>query len=132
MNRLKSLNYLFLCMTMSLFFEQYSSANKSTRFKLNYSTFEQLLIAHGFPKTAVPTMYCIAKHESGFNPVAYNLNKNRSFDVGLFQINQLWKKWCRMTDHDLLDVNNNVRCARIVLDKQGYKAWVTFGKFCQN
>ena len=130
MNKFKNLNYLIICITMCLFYKQNSFSNKSIRFKLNYSTFEQLLITHGFPKTTVPTMYCIAKHESGFNPVAYNLNKNRSFDVGLFQINQLWKKWCRMTDHDLLDVRNNVQCARNVLDKQGYKAWVTFKNYC--
>lgn len=99
--------------------------------KVSFEKFREILLVHNFPSDAVERMWCIAHHESGFNPLAYNYNKNRSFDVGLFQINQIWKKWCGMKDRDLLDVSNNTKCALVVLKKQGFTAWVTYKKFCR-
>lgn len=37
-------------------------------------------------------LWAIAKAESNFDPAASNLNNNGSRDVGLMQINSLWKK----------------------------------------
>lgn len=99
--------------------------------RVSFSKFKEVLLAHNFPSAAIDKMWCIAHHESGFNPLAYNYNKNRTFDVGLFQINQIWKRWCGMKDKELLDVSNNARCALVVLKKQGFTAWVTYNKFCR-
>ncbi len=112
----------------------YPKQNKRISFtnkKINFSKFREILLTHNFPSESIDRMWCIAHHESGFNPLAYNYNKNKTFDVGLFQINQIWKIWCRMKDKDLLDVSNNTRCALVVLKKQGYAAWVTYKKFCR-
>lgn len=35
-------------------------------------------------------LYSIAFVESGFNPTAYNGNKNGSYDLGMMQINSIW------------------------------------------
>jgi hypothetical protein len=98
--------------------------------RISYSKFKKILILKNFPEESIDKMWCIAKNESNFNPLAYNYNKNGSFDVGLFQINQIWKKWCGMRDRDLLHVSKNAQCALLVLKKSGYAAWVTFRKFC--
>lgn len=103
---------------------------KSQKIRISYQKFKKILIDHNFPEHSIDKMWCIAKNESNFNPIAYNYNKNGSFDVGLFQINQIWKKWCGMRDRDLLHVSKNAQCALIVLKRQGYTAWVTFRKFC--
>lgn len=99
--------------------------------RVSFTKFKEVLLAHNFPDKTIDKMWCIAHHESGFNPLAYNYNKNRTFDVGLFQINQIWKRWCGMRDKELLDVSNNARCALVVLKKQGFTAWVTYKKFCR-
>ncbi|MBX9837011.1 MAG: transglycosylase SLT domain-containing protein [Silvanigrellaceae bacterium] len=99
--------------------------------KVSYQQFKEILLSHNFPDHSVDKMWCIAHHESKFNPLAYNYNRNKTFDVGLFQINQIWKRWCGMKDKELLDVKNNTRCALVVLKKQGFTAWVTYKKFCR-
>jgi len=105
--------------------------NHHLKTKISYSKFKKILIEHNFPEYSIDKMWCIAKNESNFNPIAYNYNKNGSFDVRLFQINQIWKRWwCHMKDRDLLFVSNDVKCALVVLKRQGYGAWVTYGKFC--
>lgn len=99
--------------------------------KVSYQKFKEILLYHNFPDSSIDKMWCIAQHESMFNPLAYNYNRNRTFDVGLFQINQIWKRWCGMKDKELLDVKNNTKCALVVLKKQGFTAWVTYKKFCR-
>lgn len=99
--------------------------------RVSFEKFRDILISHNFPSDKIGTMWCIAKHESNFNSLAYNYNNNKTFDVGLFQINQIWKKWCGMKDKELLDVKNNTKCALVVLKKQGLTAWVTYNKFCR-
>lgn len=99
--------------------------------KVSYQQFKEILLSHKFPEHSIEKMWCIAHHESKFNPLAYNYNRNKTFDVGLFQINQIWKRWCGMKDKELLDVSNNTRCALVVLKKQGFMAWVTYKKFCR-
>lgn len=103
---------------------------KSQKIRISYQKFKKILIENDFPEHSIDKMWCIAKNESNFNPIAYNYNRNGSFDVGLFQINQIWKNWCHMKDRDLLFVSNNVKCALVVLKRQGYGAWVTFRRFC--
>lgn len=69
-------------------------------------------------------MVAIAKAESGqdLNPKAYNENRNGTWDVGVFQINQIHgydKKW-------LEDPVNNIAAAKKIKNTQGLKAWVSF------
>ncbi len=99
--------------------------------KVSFEKFKQILLAYNFPSESIDRMWCIAHHESGFNPLAYNYNKNKTYDVGLFQINQIWKIWCGMKDKDLLDVSNNTKCALLVLKRQGFTAWEAYKKYCR-
>ena len=84
---------------------------------------------HGFSERDIPVMYCIANLESSFNPRAQNFNKNKTYDTGIFQINDIWLRECRMTRKDLFHVSNNAKCAKIVLIKQGFTAWTTYKQF---
>ncbi len=95
-----------------------------------FQSFEQLLLKHGFEKKVIPTMYCIANWESGFNPSVTNYNRNKTLDLGLFQINSIWKSKCKISSlNQLYDINLNTRCALTVLKTQGLTAWVTYNKF---
>lgn len=69
------------------------------------------------PDTAV----AIAKCESSMNPKAINTkNRNGSVDYGLFQINSVHG----YTANYLMDVDNNLRIARELYDRQGWMPWV--------
>lgn len=95
---------------------------------LNYEDVSQLLKEVGFPEHTIPTMYCIAKWESGLNPKALNFNDNNTIDVGLFQINSSWFKKCNTNIAMLYNEKENTRCALTVLKKQGFPAWTTYNK----
>lgn len=97
--------------------------------KLTYQQLSRILTRVGFPKKSLKTMYCIAKWESNLNPKAINMNRNRTIDVGLFQINSAWFERCGTSAHSLYDVSENARCALTVLKESGFSAWVTFNKF---
>lgn len=63
----------------------------------------------------------IAKCESSMNPKAINTkNRNGSVDYGLFQINSVHG----YTANYLLDADNNLRIARELFDRQGWRPWV--------
>lgn len=84
----------------------------------------------GFPRDIVPIMTCIARYESNFNPKAVNYhNVNKTHDHGLLQINDIWKKKCKVTAQDLKNPHINARCAYKVYEQQGLTAWVTYKKF---
>lgn len=94
-----------------------------------YKSFYDVLKLKGFNEYDIPRLFCVAKMESDFNPVARNLNKNGSVDLGLFQINSSWQtrqSICRMRLHD---VEANIDCAKRVLAVQGLTAWVTYKKY---
>ena len=83
-----------------------------------------LLQAAGVPENHLPTMLCIAFHESRYDPTAVNENTNGSRDIGLFQINaRLWSEECQATEQDLYDPGVNTKCAAYVLKVQGLRAW---------
>jgi hypothetical protein len=86
----------------------------------------RLLVDHGFPKESVPKMVCTARFESNFSAFASNYNRNGTMDTGLFQINDIWLKACNVSREDLLDPEENTRCAYTVFKKQGMKAWVAY------
>ena len=69
---------------------------------------------------------CIVKHESGGNANAANYNTNGSFDVGLFQINQL--NWGQCNGGNTpCNTNANLQCAIDVGEWGGnsFKLWST-------
>lgn len=90
----------------------------------------------GFPESVIPTMVCIAKHESRFKTNAINFNTNGSIDHGIFQINDAW--WlseCGVDPEGLKDPVVNTRCAKTVFDRQGLMAWYGYQKnwaICNN
>ena len=87
------------------------------------------LLGYGIEDKDVDILMCIAYHESKFKAKAINhSNKNGTKDYGLFQINSIWKKPCGFTAQELLDVDNNIKCAAYVYEKQGLTAWVTHRK----
>jgi len=94
-----------------------------------YPKFVDFMKRNGFFHHEIPTMFCIASWESSFNRNAVNINKNRTQDTGLFQINDIWLKKCDMSRKDLFDATNNARCAKVVLRNQGFRAWVTYNKY---
>jgi len=95
---------------------------------LSYTYITNLLKDTGFPEKSIPTMYCIAKWESGLNPKALNFNSNNTVDVGLFQINSTWFKKCGANLATLYDEKENTECALTVFKNQGLSAWTTYNK----
>ncbi|BBH54634.1 M23 family metallopeptidase [Fluviispira sanaruensis] len=94
-----------------------------------FQAFEKLLLKHGFHPKFIPIMFCIANWESSLNPSATNYNRNKTLDIGLFQINSIWQKKCRASINQLYDIDANTRCALTVLKVQGLSAWVTYNKY---
>ena len=99
---------------------------------LNYTQIKSLLMEVGFSEQTIPTMYCIAKWESGLNPKAINFNQNNTVDVGLFQINSTWLKKCNTTISMLYNEKENSKCALTVFQKQGFPAWTTYNNKFKN
>jgi lysozyme C len=89
-----------------------------------------VLVAFGVPEQDATRLVCIAEAESNFNPKAINhyLNKNGTKDYGLFQINSVWLKDCKVTEEQLLDIRKNISCAVHVYNAQGIRAWSTYKK----
>ena len=95
-----------------------------------------LAVHAGFSKNEANVVTCIAKHESSFNVKAINdkLNANGSADIGLMQINkELWADKCEGLN--LYNAYDNLVCAKLVYDRQGFSAWVAYNKYqkkCDN
>jgi hypothetical protein len=99
--------------------------------------YESLLAAHGL--RPVQVFSYIAWRESRCRPDAINarwdrsgrlvwtLNRNRSYDSGLLQVNSSWKTVTRQTcggDIDLLlTLDCNLRVAKYLLDNGGLRHW---------
>jgi soluble lytic murein transglycosylase-like protein len=63
-------------------------------------------------------LYAIAKTESSLNPVAYNRNKNGSYDIGLMQINSIWLPTLRkygLDEKQLLDPCTSIHVGAWIL-----------------
>lgn len=78
-------------------------------------------IAKTFPENP-KVMIAVFKAESGLNPMAVNINKNGSVDIGVAQINSVHKK----DQLELFDVDKNLAVAREIYEKQGIMAWYAF------
>lgn len=63
---------------------------------------------------------CIAKMESGYRPTAANHNTNGTWDLGVFQINDVH----RMSWNDRMDPHKNIAKAKEIRDSWGnWHAW---------
>lgn len=70
---------------------------------------------YGIP---VNLLKAIAKTETSFNPYAININKNKSYDMGIMQINSTWlPKLGRIgvTQADLFDGCKNIQIGAWIL-----------------
>lgn len=96
-------------------FESYQSKH--------YKDFHQVLSKMNFREEEIPILYCISFLESNFDNRSFNWNSNGSFDIGLFQINSIWKKKCK---GNLFELENSIPCVRKILTLQGFKAWFAY------
>jgi len=86
-----------------------------------------LLTFGGFTPAEAHVMTCVAKFESGFNPAAINFNSNGTLDRGLWQINTVWHNAAPFCEFDrLANPIDNVKCARVVYERQGLNAWYAY------
>lgn len=71
--------------------------------------------------------------EGNVIPDAYNVNKNGTFDLGVFQINSVHfkKDMCHLKD--MVDPYKNVDCAYEIYQDSGWNAWSAFknGSYAQ-
>ncbi|CAG0887982.1 unnamed protein product [Darwinula stevensoni] len=82
---------------------------------------------------------CLAESESGRTTTKTNLNKNKSKDFGIFQINN--KYWCsppatggcKIPCQSLLndDISDDAKCAKTIYKSSGFKAWYGWRAKCQ-
>ena len=95
-----------------------------------------LLLQAEFTYKQAKVMICIAKNESHFRLNLINTNTNGSKDYGLFQINDKWwidhERGCGYDRDEILDVINNISCAKIIYDRRGFKPWYGYKKECDN
>jgi soluble lytic murein transglycosylase-like protein len=66
----------------------------------------------------IKILKAIAKTETGFDPYALNVNKNKSYDIGIMQINSSWlPKLSRVgiTQRDLMDGCKNIQVGAWIL-----------------
>lgn len=75
------------------------------------------------------TMWAIAQAESAGKQTAVGKNRNGSYDSGWLQVNTIHRKKGETKEQFIKrmhDLEENVKEAKAVLDKQGLTAWVTF------
>lgn len=80
----------------------------------------------GETNSHIMQMIRIAKAESGLRADAMGKNKNGTFDIGVFQINDVHGK--RISRADRLDYEKNIRFAYQLHQEQkhSFRAWVAF------
>ena len=79
------------------------------------------MIKQTFPNDS-DDMVAIARAESTLNPKAEHLNNNGTKDCGLMQINSTWGYDCEWLKNPV----NNLKAAKVVYNKQGKMAWMTY------
>lgn len=85
-------------------------------------------IYKAFPPDVAPTMMKVMQAESSGNPNAVNVNKNRTQDSGLFQINdihlpELKKQGIITAKADLFNPEINAQAAAYLYSKSGTQPW---------
>jgi hypothetical protein len=79
-------------------------------------------LAAGFTHAQWPTVDRLMYAESRCQPNA----RNPSGASGLMQVMPMWADDCGGTRADLFNVGFNLRCARHILNVQGWRAWSTY------
>lgn len=85
-----------------------------------------ILLLKGYTQPQAQLLTCIAKQESTLKPTAIHKNTNKTKDYGLFQINTIWLGRCLYNTRQILSIDNNIECAKLVIEKQGLQAWSTY------
>ena len=103
-----------------------SKNSKTFAVNSNYVSEEWLrerLEFHNVNKKDIETFILIAKRESTLNPSVVNrtLNRNKTIDSGLFQINSCHKNL--YAKYDLLDPEQNILAALELHKQAGFKPW---------
>lgn len=80
----------------------------------------------GVPNQDIITMIKIARCESGLRAEAINKNTNGTFDIGIFQLNDVHSK--RISRQDRMDFEKNIRFAYKLYFEQGFRPWVCYRK----
>lgn len=98
------------------------------------------LVRNGVPRNQIANWVCLAKHESNFNSrIKSRMNRNRSFDHGIFQINDRY--WCsppgphnecKINCSSLRDdkISDDIKCARKIYARHGFRAWYGWRRNC--
>ncbi len=115
-------------------------SNNTTYYKYPYTHFNRELTVteihklflykettkYGLSYNDYTTMKTIIKRESEWNANARHINKNKTKDVGLFQINDIWGRYA--TKHNLNYKTNwkdNIILGIIIYKRYGIKKWVS-------
>ena len=75
-------------------------------------------------------MALIVNCESGYNHKAVNINKNKTKDFGIFQINSSHRKMIKEMgyDYDTLTIPQSFEVAKEIKKRQTLKAWTCYDK----
>nr|QHB21521.1 venom lysozyme 1 [Platymeris rhadamanthus] len=100
------------------------------------------LVAKGIPRGDIDNWVCLVESESSRNTkLKGGPNSNKSYDHGLFQINdRYWCKNghkggdCKVSCEDLRkdDITAAVKCALLIKKRQGFNAWYGWKNRCKN
>ncbi|XP_070499197.1 uncharacterized protein [Chironomus tepperi] len=94
----------------------------------------------GFAENLIPTLICIAEHESELNPHAFRISRS-NIKYGLFQIdddiycnteqkiNECDIPCALLTDNQF---DNDFECVRHIYKKEGFNYWPTYERMCKN
>ncbi|EDW74033.1 uncharacterized protein Dwil_GK21589 [Drosophila willistoni] len=100
-----------------------------------------LVEKYNFDKTFLSNWICLVEHESALDTSKITTKENNSKNYGLFQINS--KDYCaegrkggrcnkRCEDFSNDDIGDDVACARMIQEQEGFKYWKGWDRFCRN
>ena len=97
--------------------------------KLKAVEVNTLALQAGFSIKEAKTMTCIAEKESNFRTkIISKKNTNHTKDYGLMQINTVWLEKCQSNLYSILHPETNMKCAKLIHSKQGFRAWAAYKK----
>lgn len=117
------------------FDELNETAMERSCFNISKNTELNLLLEKHFKNCAdAKLMWAIAQAESSGKQTAIGKNTNGSVDCGWLQINTIHRKKGETKEsfcYRMHDLEQNIATAKLVKDKQGLSAWVTYntGKY---
>ncbi|EDX07949.1 lysozyme c-1 [Drosophila simulans] len=96
---------------------------------------------YNFDKTFISNWICLVEHESYLDTTKVTKKENESKNYGLFQINS--KDYCtegrkggrcnmKCEDFSNDDISDDIACARMIQEREGFKYWKGWDRFCRN